>query len=193
MKGDKKRKTKEILLREMIMRASHDHADGGDAVSGLSHVNSSSVPGTLLLTLDHITLFFYTLSSQRHVASVEHWQSAINKNFNPSSTSVPTGPPLTYVSARSSTTSTSKCQYDANDPIINLCGPTPKKPRIYTSRTVTKAIVDSKVKVGINCEDDDWYGSDLSDRDKMNDPEAIAACLSPFKSWAQAMNSVSKF
>ena len=117
----------------------------------------------------------------------------INKNFNPSSTSVPTGPPLTYVSARSLTTSTSKCQYDANDPIIDLCGPTPKKPRIYTSRTVTKAIVYSKVKVGINCEDNDWYGDGLSDRDEMDGPEAVAARLSPFKSGAWAMNSVSKY
>ena len=46
VKGDKKRKTKGLLLREMITRASHDHADGGDAVSGLSCVNSGLVPGT---------------------------------------------------------------------------------------------------------------------------------------------------
>ena len=46
VKGDEKRKTKGILLREMITRASCDHVDGGDAVSGLSHVNSGSVPGT---------------------------------------------------------------------------------------------------------------------------------------------------
>ena len=97
------------------------------------------------------------------------------------------------MSARSSTTSTSKCQYDANDAIIDLCGPVPKKLRIYTSRTVAKAIVDSKVKVGINCEDDDWYGDGLSDRDEMNGPEAVTARLSPFKSGARAMNTVSKF
>ena len=109
-----------------------------------------------------------------------------------SSTSVPTGPPLTYVSAHSSTTSTSKHRYDANDPIINLCGLTPKKPRIYNSRTIAKAIVHSKVKVGINCEDDGWYGGGLSDRDEMNGPEAVTALLSPFKSGAQAMNSVIK-
>ena len=60
-------------------------------------------------------------------------------------------------------------------------------------RTVPKAIIDSKVKVGINCEDNDWYGSGLSDRDEMNGPEAVAAHLSPFKSGAQATNSVSKF
>ena len=63
---------------------------------------------------------------------------------------------------------------------------------IYNSMTVTKAIVDSKVKVGINCENDDWYGSGLSDNE-MNGPEAVAAHLSPFKSGAWAMNSVSKF
>ena len=68
----------------------------------------------------------------------------------------------------------------------------PKKPRIYASRTVTKAIVDSKVRVGINCEDNDWYGNSLSDKDEMDGPEAIAARLSPFKSGAWAMNTVSK-
>ena len=47
VKGDEKRKTKGILLREMITRASHDHVDGGDAVSGPSCVNSGLVPGTL--------------------------------------------------------------------------------------------------------------------------------------------------
>ena len=47
VKGDKKRKTKGILLREMITRASRDHVDGGNAVSGPSRVNSGSVPGTL--------------------------------------------------------------------------------------------------------------------------------------------------
>ena len=97
------------------------------------------------------------------------------------------------MSARSLTTSTSKCCYDANDPIIDLCGPVRKKPRICDSRSVTKAIIDSKVKVGINCEDDGWYGGGLSDRDEMNGPEAVTAHLSPFKSGAWATNSVSKF
>ena len=46
VKGDEKRKMKGILLRKMITRASHDHVDGGDAVSRSSCVNSGSVPGT---------------------------------------------------------------------------------------------------------------------------------------------------
>ena len=146
---------------------------------------------TLLLTLDHMTLFFCTLclSSQHHVASIEHWQSVIDKNFDPDSNSVPT-PALTYVSTHSSTTSTSKCQYDANDPIIDLCVPMPKKLRTYHSRTIANAIVDSKVKVGKN---DDWCSSGLSYRNEMNSSEAIAAHLSPFKNGAWATNSVSIF
>ena len=47
VKGDEKQKTKGILLREIITRASCNHVDGGDAVSGPSHVNSCLVPGTL--------------------------------------------------------------------------------------------------------------------------------------------------
>ena len=33
MKGKEERKTKGVLLSEMIMRASHNHMDGGNAVS----------------------------------------------------------------------------------------------------------------------------------------------------------------
>lgn len=148
---------------------------------------------TSLLTLDHTTLFFYTLclSSQRHVASVEHWRSVIDKNLDSDSNSVPT-PALTYVSTHSSTTSSSKRRYDAKDSIIDLCGPTPKKLRTYHSRTIANAIVDAKVNVGKN---DDWFGGGLSDRDEMNGSEAVAARLSPFKNGARARatNSVSNF
>lgn len=148
---------------------------------------------TSLLTLDHTTLFFYTLSlsSQRHTTSVEHWRSKVDKKFNSNSNSIHPGPSLTHASTRSSTTSTSKRRYDTGDPVIDLCGPTPKKPRTYGSRTVANAIVDSNVKVGIDYEDHDWYGGGLSDRDEMNGSEAVAARLSPFKNGARATNSVS--
>ena len=46
VKGDEKRKMKGILLREIITRASCNHADGGNAVYGLSCVNAGLVPGT---------------------------------------------------------------------------------------------------------------------------------------------------
>ena len=145
----------------------------------------------LLLTLDHTTLFFYTLclSGQHHVASIEHWQSAIDKNLDYDSNSVPT-PTLPYVSTHSSTTSSLKGRYDAKDSVINLCGPMPKKLRPYYSRTIANAIVDAKVNIDKN---NDWYSGGLSDRNEMNGSEATAACLSPFKNGAWAMNSVSDF
>ena len=68
------KKSRGILLREMIMRASCDHVDSGSVVSdgyGKFTVNSKATSEyvisltftmTLLLTLDHTMLFFYTLS-----------------------------------------------------------------------------------------------------------------------------------
>ena len=81
------KKTRGILLQEMIMRASCGHVDSGSVVSdghGKFMVNSKgtskyvislTIIMTLLLTLNHTTLFFYTLSlsSQHHTTSVEHW------------------------------------------------------------------------------------------------------------------------
>ena len=119
------KKTRGILLREMIMRASRDHVDSGSVVSdghGKFTVNSKATSEyvisltftmTLLLTLNHTTLFFYTpsLSSQRHTTSVEHWRSAVDTNIHPGSNathSAPPAPSLTHASTHSSATSSSK-------------------------------------------------------------------------------------
>ena len=152
---------------------------------------------TSLLTLDHTTLFFYTLSlsSQRHTTSVEHWRSAVDTNIHPGSNatrSAPPAPSLTHASTRSSATSSSKRRFDA---IIDLSGPTPKKPRNRSPKTVANAIAHSKVKVAINYDNDygDLCGGGHSDEDEKDCSEAVAACLSPFKNGAWATNSVSIF
>ena len=80
------KKTKGTLLRDMITTAC-DQSNSGNADGFTPHgpVNSegavciyilaSTITMTSLLTLDHTTLFFYTLcpSSQCHGMSVEHW------------------------------------------------------------------------------------------------------------------------
>ena len=80
------KKTKEVLLREIITTA-HDQLNSGnaDGFTPCGLVNSecavciyifaSTITMTSLLTLDHTTLFLYTLcpSSQCHRTSVEHW------------------------------------------------------------------------------------------------------------------------
>ena len=113
--------------------------DSGSAVSDIcgkftvnsEYVISLIITMTSLLTLDHTTLFFYThtLSSQHHTTSVEHWQSAVDTNIHPGPNAThlaPAAPSLIYASTCSAATSTSKHQFDA---IIDLSGPTLKKPR----------------------------------------------------------------
>ena len=119
------KKTKGILLQEMITRASRDHVDNGSAVSDghgkftvnfeatSEYVISLTITMILLLTLNHTMLFFYTLSlsSQCHTTSVEHWQSAVDTNIHPGSNatrSAPPAPSLTHASTHSSATSSSK-------------------------------------------------------------------------------------
>ena len=119
------KKTREILLQETITRASRDHVDSDSAVSdghGKFMVNSKATSEyvisltftmTSLLTLNHTTLFFYTLSlsSQHHTTSVEHWQSAVDMNIHPGSNAThlaPPAPSLTHASTCSSATSSSK-------------------------------------------------------------------------------------
>ena len=191
------------------MRASCDHVDSGSAVSdgrGKFMVNSKAtseyvisltITMTSLLTLDHTTLFFYTLSlsSQHHTTSVEHWRSAVDTNIHPGSNatcSAPPAPSLTHTSTCSSAKSSSKCQFDA---IIDLSGPTLKKLRNCSPRTVANAIANSKVKVAINYDNDygDLCRGSHSDKDEKDFSEAVAAHLSPFKNGAWATNSVSIF
>ena len=193
----------------MITRASHDHVDSGSVVSdgrGKFTVNSEATSKyvisltftmTLLLTLNHTTLFFYTpsLSSQRHTTSVEHWRSAVDTNIHPGSNathSAPPAPSLTHASTHSSATSSSKHQFDA---IIDLSGPTLKKLRNRSPKTVANAITNSKVKVAIDYDNDygDLCGGGHSDEDEKDCSKAVAACLSPLKNGAWAMNSVSIF
>ena len=85
-----------------------------------------------------------------------------------------------------------KCQFDA---IIDLSGPTLKKQRNCSPRTIANAIADLKVKVAINYDYDDYdlCGGGHSDEDEMDFPEVVAAHLSPFKNGAQATNPVSIF
>ena len=142
------------------MRASRNHVDSGSVVSdgcGKFMVNSKAtseyvisltITMTLLLTLNHTMLFFYTLSlsSQHHTTSVEHWRSAVDTNIHPGSNAThlaPPAPSLTHASTHSSATSSSKHQFDA---IIDLSGPTTKKLRNCSPRTVANAITNLKVK-----------------------------------------------
>ena len=66
--------------------------------------------------------------------------------------------------------------------IIDISGPTPKKPRTYGS----KQTVNNMVKITLNDNEfeEDFYGGGLSDYDEINGPEAIAACNSPPKEWS---------
>ena len=144
---------------------------------------------TSLLTLDHTTLFFYTLCSQCHTTSVEHWRTSIDTKINPGSegaSTIPTAPSLIHTSTRSST---SKRQSAASYLVIDLCGPTPKRPRTQGPKTTT---INSKVKVVVHDnDDDDLWGGGLSDEKEMDCPEAVAAHLSPLKNGARATSSVS--
>ena len=116
---------------------------------------------TSLLTLDHTTLFFYTLCSQNHTTSVEHWRTSIDTKINPGSKGAsmsPTAPSLIHTSTHSST---SKHQSAASDLVIaNLCGPTQKQPRTQGPKTTT---INSKVKVVVHDNDDDnlWVAGSL--------------------------------
>ena len=144
---------------------------------------------TSLLTLDHTTLFFYTLCSQHHTTSVKHWRTSIDTKISPGSkgaSTIPTAPSLIHTSNRSST---SKCQSAASDLVIDLCGPTPKQPRTQCPKTTT---INLKVKVVVlDNDDDDLWGGRLSDEKEMDCPEAVAAHLSPLKNGAWATSSVS--
>ena len=99
---------------------------------------------------------------------------------------------LTHASTHSSATLSSKCRFDA---IIDLSGPTLKKLRNRSPKTVVNAISNSKVKVAINYDNDygDMCGGGHSDKDEKDCSKVAAAHLSPFKNGVQATNSVSIF
>ena len=68
------------------------------------------------------------------------------------------------------------------DSIINISGPTPKKPRTYGS----KRTVNNMVKITVNNDEfeEDLYGGGLSDYDEVDGPKAIAARNSPPQEWS---------
>lgn len=140
---------------------------------------------TSLLTLDHTTLFFYTLCSQHHTTSLEQGWTSIDMNINPGSSTTPTALSLIHMSTHSST---SKHWSAASNLVIDLCGPTPKQPRTQGPKTTT---INLKVKVVVqNNDDDDLWGGRLSDQKEMDCPEAVAAHLSPLKNGAWATSLV---
>jgi hypothetical protein len=147
-----------------------------------------------LLALEPTTLFFYTLSSSRqhHETSVENWRSTIEKSLDPvsktvRSSTIPTAPPLTYTTTHPSSTSNSKRRSVVDDSLIDLSGPTPKKPRTYPP----KRIVDNTVRITLNDDEfEDKFHGGMSDWDEMDGPEAIAARNSPPKNGARATSSV---
>ena len=114
-----------------------------------------------LLTLKPTTLFFHTLSSSRqhHETSVKNWRSTIKTSFDlipktiQLSSTIPTVPPLTYMTTHPSTTSNSKQQLAVDDSFIDLSGLMPKKPRTYPP----KPIVDHTVRITHNDEFEDKF------------------------------------
>ena len=113
--------------------------------------------------------------------------------FNPGSKvphSIPT-PSLVHSSTHTAVMSTSK-QQSTNNSVIDLSYPTPKKPRTQGPKTT---IVKSNVKIATYIEDDydNMERGWLSDKDEIDCPEAVAACLSPLRNGAQVTSSVSGF
>lgn len=162
---------------------------------GLRKFSPVTITMTSLLTLDHTTLFFYTLSlsSQRHTTGVENWRSLIQTGIDPVPKSVrSTAPSLTQASTLSSATSASKRPVALDDSIIDLCGPTPKK-----VRTLANPAVGIDVKITVKAEDDEEHevigGGGLSDREEIECSEAAAARASPLKYGARATSSVSLY
>ena len=154
---------------------------------------------TTLLTLDPTMLFFYSLclSSQHHATSVKNWRSRIEADINPTthSMSIFTVPPLslTHGSTHSLLTSNSKRWITMDDSVIDLSGHTPKKLRTYTPMLTSKPLINNTIKIADNDDEYEWdvRGGGLSDEDKVDGIEALAACVSPIKHGAWATNSVS--
>ena len=154
---------------------------------------------TTLLTLDPTMLFFYSLclSSQHHATGIKNWRSKIEADINPTahSMSIPTVPfpSLTHGSTHSLLTSNSKRQIAMDDPVIDLSGPTPKKLRTYTPMLTSKPLINNMIKIAVNDDEyeGDVHGGGLSDEDKLDGIEALAARVSPVKHGAWATNSVS--
>ena len=154
---------------------------------------------TTLLTLDPMTLFFYSLclSSQHHATGVKNWRSRIEADINPTahSTSIPTVPPpsLTHGSTHSLLTSNSKQWIATDDSVIDLSGPTPKKLRTYAPTLTSKPLINNTIKIAVNDDEyeGDVHGGGLSDEDEVDGIEALAARVSPIKHGAWATNSVS--
>ena len=110
--------------------------------------------------------------------------------FNPSSKVSGSIPTLSFVhtSTQSAITSISKRQ-STNDSVINLSCPTLKKPRTQGPKTMSKVKVATYVGDDYNSIDHGW----LSDKDKIDCPEAVVARLSPLKNGGWVTSSVSKF
>ena len=73
--------------------------------------------------------------------------------------------------------------------VIDLSCPTPKKPRTQGPKTMSKVKVATYVEDDYNSIDHGW----LSDKDKIDCPEAVVARLSPLKNGGWVTSSVSKF
>ena len=165
----------------MVMTA-HSSGNTDQAPCGLVDSESTglyvltlTIMMTSLLTLDHTTLFFYTLT-QCHTMSVNHWWTSMKINPGSkaaySASTVPTAPSLTQVSTHSST---SKCWSAVNNLVINFCGPTPKRLGTQGPKTT---IINLEVKVAIhNDDDDDIYDGGLPNEEEMDCP------FKPFEKW----------
>ena len=145
-----------------------------------------------LLTLDHTTMFFFTLCSpsQHHETSVDQWRTSVATKFNPSSKvsdSIPT-PSLVHTSTQSAIMSILKHR-STNDSVIDFSYPTPKKPRTQGPKTTSKVKVVTYVEDDYDSIDHSW----LSDKDEIDCPEAVVARLSPLKNGVQVTSSVSNF